>query len=88
MPSRLAPRHPLGWGMTMWGPLPDTADMWILWSGPGDGLELFVGNPGKQGAIGKRIRHLAAGDIYLTVAEAEKAVNAFIQAGLDQEEKS
>lgn len=80
--KRLVQRHPLAWGITKWGPLPDTADMWILWGGPGDVLELFTGDPSKMGSHGRRIQHDTASGTYATVAQAEKAVNAFVQAGI------
>lgn len=78
---RLVPRHPLGWGMTKWGPLPGTRDMWILWGGPGDGLEMYASDPSTstiaQGG-GRPIRHPSASGTYDTVDAAEKAVMAFI----------
>jgi hypothetical protein len=80
--KRLVQRYPLAWGITKWGPLPDTPDMWILWGGPGDHLELFTGDPAKMGSTGRRIRHSAASGLYCTVTEAEKAVNAFVAAGI------
>lgn len=76
--ERLARRHPLAWGMVRWGPLPETADLFLFWGGPGDGLYLENGSDGPQ----QRIMHDSASGIYGTVAEAEKAVMAFVQAGI------
>ena len=82
--KRLVQRHPLAWGMTMWGPLLGTEDMWILWDGPGAGLYLHAADPSKggNGNLGIRIRHASASGTYGTAAQAEKAVNAFVQAGI------
>ncbi len=76
--DRMVRRHPLAWGMTKWGPLPDTRDMWILWGGPGDGLFLVMGD-GKDGSF-KRIGHHTASGVYASLDEAEKAVSAFVRA--------
>jgi hypothetical protein len=82
--KRRVPRHPLAWGMTKWGPLPDTEDMWIFWGGPGDGLEMFARDPSASTIAqgGRRIQHPTASGTYATLAAAEKAVNAFVAAGI------
>jgi hypothetical protein len=81
--DRIVQRHPLGWGMTKWGPLPGTRDMWILWGGPGDGLELYVRTEENPAGASQRIRHPTASGTYGSLAEAEKAVNAFVRIGLE-----
>lgn len=81
--ERLARRYPLAWGMTKWGPLPETRDMWIVWDGPGTGLQLYARDPDKPGVLSKRIEHPSASAVYDTVDAAENAVNAFIRAGLE-----
>lgn len=83
---RLVQRHTLAFGITKWGPLPGTWDMWILWGGPGDYLELFTGDPAVLNSRGRRIRHPSASGTYGTLAAAEKAVmrfTAFHLAGED-----
>ena len=56
--------------------------MWILWDGPGSGLYMHASDPDKPGSAAVRIRHASASGTYATVAQAEKAVNAFVQAGI------
>lgn len=83
--KRLVRKHPLAFGITKWGPLPGTRDMWILWAGPGSGLEVYARDPGTGPAsenLGVPVRHPAANGHYDTVADAEKAVHAFIRAGV------
>jgi len=75
--ERLVKRHPLAWGLIRWGPLPETEDLFLFWSGPVGGLYLEKGIGGPQ----KRIGHPTASGIYASVEEAEKAVNAFVRAG-------
>jgi hypothetical protein len=75
-------RQPLAFGITKWGPLPDTEDMHIMWDGPGCGLFLYPRDPERRGSLGMRIRHESAGGKYQTVREAERAVKAFVAAGL------
>ena len=72
-------RHPLAWGMTEWGPLPDTTSLYLFWGGPGDGLYL------KSGNVERRIHHASASGTYDTLRDAEKAVNAFVAAGQETE---
>jgi hypothetical protein len=76
--NRPVNRHPLAFGMTKWGPLPGTGDMWIMWDGPGAGLYLHATDPCKpsQVAAGIRVRHPAASGDYDTVRSAEAAVFA------------
>lgn len=78
------PRHPYAFGITSWGPLPDTADMHVQWDGPGTGLYLYASNP-ESGNPGMRIRHPSASGTYDTLRDAEKAVNAFVAAGQETE---
>lgn len=73
--------HPLAFGITKWGPLPGTEDMWIMWDGPGAQLFAYARDPERRGSLGQRIRHPSASGHYQTVAEAEKAVAAFVAAG-------
>ena len=68
--------------MVKWGPLPETRDMWILWGGPGGDLVLFHGDTAKPESPWCSIRHSSASGTYGTLAEAEKAVNAFVKAGI------
>lgn len=84
--KRLVPRHPLAFGITKWGPLPGAEDMWILWGGPGDHLELFTGDPARMGSQGRRIRHPSASGAYTTLSKAEKAVMRFAAFGLAPED--
>ena len=79
---------PIAFGMTKWGPLPGTRDMWIMWDGPGSGLSAYEKDPEKPGALGHPIRHATANGTYQTVAEAEKAVAAFVVAYLAEAAKS
>lgn len=76
-------RRPLAFGITRWGPLPGTGDMHVLWDGPGCGLFLYARDPERTRALGSPIRHPSASGRYQTVKEAEKAVQAFVAAGLD-----
>ena len=71
-------RHPLAFGLTYWGPLPETRDMHVMWDGPGSGLRMYVTDPTRPGAMGQPIRHPSASGTFATVREAEKAVNAFV----------
>jgi hypothetical protein len=80
--ARLVPRHPLAWGMVKWGPLPGTRDMWIFWEGPGAGLRLYARDSDKTDSIGRGIEHPTASSTYVKLADAEKAVMAFIREGL------
>ena len=73
-------RRPLAFGITKWGPLPSTADMWIMWDGPGCGLWAYAKDPEKRGSLGTRIKHPSASGKYDTVREAEKAIAAFVAA--------
>lgn len=70
-------RQPLAWGMTRWGPLPETADLFLFWGGPGDGLFMVQG---ESGSSWKRIEHLSASGTYDTVKHAQGAVDAFVAA--------
>jgi len=69
-------RQPLAFGMTRWGPLPGTTDLFLSW-GPGDGIYLHKGADGPQ----KRVRHESASGTYGTAKQAQRAVDAFIAAG-------
>ena len=75
-------RQPLAWGMTRWGPLPETADLFLFWGGPGDGLYMTKGEDGPH----KRVEHRAASGTYDTVKRAQGAVDAFIAAFYAEEE--
>lgn len=80
-PARKVDRHPLAFGITKWGPLPETANIWIMWDGPGSRLYLYSGDPETQASPGQVISHPTADGTYQTVAEAERAVTAFVEAG-------
>lgn len=75
------PRHSYAIGATSWGPLPDTEDAHIMWDGPGSGL-YFYPRYSDITAPHMRIRHETANGTYDTLKQAEKAVYAFIEAGL------
>lgn len=64
-------RRPLALGMTRWGPLPETADLFLFWGGPGDGLYMTKGEDGPHRQVG----HGAA---YGTAKQAQGAVDAFV----------
>ena len=70
-------RQPLAWGMTRWGPLPDTTDLFLFWDGPGAGIYLEKGAGGDQA----RVRHPSAAGTYDTARQAQAAVDAFVEAG-------
>lgn len=80
--ARAVPRRPLAFGATIWGPLPGTAGMHILWPGPGAGLDACPADPSEPGTVVMRIRHPSANGIYHTPAQASAAAEAFITAGL------
>lgn len=69
-------RQPLAFGMTRWGPLPDTMDLFLFWGGPGDGIYLHKGDAGAH----KRVRYEPASGTYQTTREAQRAVDAFTAA--------
>ena len=77
-------RHPYAMGITSWGPLPDTENMYIMWDGPGSGLYLYPHDPdlASSAALGMRIRHTSASSLYGTLKQAGKAVHAFVAIGL------
>jgi hypothetical protein len=80
-------RHPLAFGITYWGPLPETAGMYLMWDGPGSGLSLYASDPAVRGALGNPVRHRSASGPFTTVRAAEKAAHAFAAAGLDPQRK-
>lgn len=69
-------RQPLAFGMTRWGPLPETTDLFLFWGGPGDGLFMVKGENGAH----QRCRHPSASSTYDTTKQAQGAVNAFVAA--------
>jgi hypothetical protein len=73
-------RHPLAFGITKWGPLPGTADMHIMWDGPGSPLYLHATDPERSQVPGRRIEHPAACSTYQTVRAADRAVQALAAA--------
>ena len=77
-----AARQPLAWGMTRWGPLPETADLSLFSGGPGDGLYMTKGEDGPH----RRVEHRTASGTYDTVKRAQGAVDAFIGAFYAEEE--
>lgn len=79
---KAVPRRPLAFGATVWGPLPGTRDMHIMWPGPGCGLEACATDPSKPGAVTMRVRHHTAASAYDTPRQARDAAEAFIAAGL------
>jgi hypothetical protein len=78
--GRRVPRVPLAFGITKWGPLPGTRNMWLLWGGPGDGLMMFAADPSTPGACGRPVEHPAGRGPFAAVKEAENAVNALVAA--------
>jgi hypothetical protein len=72
-------RHPLAWGMTRWGPLPDTESLYLFWGGPGSGIYLEHGIDGGQSGQ-TRVRHASASGTYDTAKQAQRAVEAFVSA--------
>lgn len=80
--AKLPRRHPLAFGITYWGPLPETDSMYVQWDGPACGLYLCTGNPEQASTPpGMRIRHDSASGTYNTVKQAEQALARFIAAG-------
>lgn len=79
--NRPVDRRPLAFGIVKWGPLPGTGDMWVMWDGPGAQLFAYASDPDRHGSLGQRIRHPSANGHYATVAQAEAAVFAFVEAG-------
>lgn len=79
--DRKVQRHPLAWGMTKWGPLPDTRDLFLFWGGPGDGLYMTKGENGAH----RRIEHRSASGTYDTARQAQRAVDAFVKAGTQED---
>ena len=75
-------RQPLAWGMTRWGPLPETADLFLFWGGPGDGLYMTKGEDGPH----KRVEHRAASGTYDTAKHAQGAVDTFVAAFYAEDE--
>lgn len=75
-------RQPLAFGITRWGPLPETADLYLFWGGPGDGMYLTKGD----GSPHKRIEHPSASGTYDTVKHAQAAVDAFVAAFYAEDE--
>lgn len=80
MTGRRLPRKPLAFGITRWGPLPETADLFLLWDGPDGGIYLLKGENGPH----LPVRHPSASGTYATLLEAERAVEAFVAAGDDR----
>lgn len=66
--------EPLAFGITRWL-LPGTADLYLLWPGPGDGIYMAKG-----GGLHKRVEHRTASGVYVTVRQAQRAVDAFLEA--------
>jgi len=63
-------------GLTLFGPLPETEDLYLLWLGPGARLYLGVNPFNADGAL-VPIEHPTANGVYLTRGEARDAANAF-----------
>jgi hypothetical protein len=78
-------RHPLAFGITYWGPLPGTSDAHVQWDGPGSGLYFYPSDPSGGTSLPLRIRHASAAGTYQTVRDAERAVRAFLAAGLAED---
>ncbi len=75
------PRQPLAWGMQQWGPVPGTSRIYLMWDGPGSGIYVYVGDPQAQGSLGHRVEHPTADGTYDDLKSAQKAVDAFVEAG-------
>lgn len=67
-------RQPLAFGMTRWGPLPETMDLFLFWGGPGDGLFLEKGMDGPQ----KKVESASGRGPFTTLKQAQAAVNAMV----------
>lgn len=66
-------------GLTLFGPLPDADDFYILWSGPGARLFLAIHPFDRAGTL-VPIEHPTANASYSTWKEAAAAAEAFAYA--------
>lgn len=66
-------------GQTLWGPLPDTRDYYLMWTGLGGRLYLAIRPFAPDGAM-VLIDHPAADGAYDTRRDAARAVAAFMAA--------
>jgi hypothetical protein len=69
--------EPLAFGIARWL-LPGTTDLYLLWPGPGDGIYMVKGDG--RGGLHKRVEHRTASGVYATVRQAQRAVDAFLEA--------
>ena len=67
-------------GQTIWGPLPDAPDTYLLWPGVGSRLYLTI-RPYSADGVMVPIDHPTARDSYQTRKSAGAAVAAFVAAG-------
>jgi hypothetical protein len=63
-------------GLTLWGPLPETTDFYLMWGGPGSRLRLAI-RPLSVDGTSTTIEHPTANGTYDTRREAAAAVAAF-----------
>ena len=63
-------------GLTLFGPLPETTDFYLLWLGPGAGLKLAIRPFSVDGTV-TSIQHRTANGAYNTWREAAAAAEAF-----------
>jgi len=64
---------PLAFGMWTFS-LPDTADLWLHWDGPGTGLYLA------SAKLMHPVQHPSARGTYMTRQQAQRAAEAFVAA--------
>ena len=73
------PRQPLAWGAQLWGPVPGTERIYLMWDGPGSGIYVYVGNPQEPGTLpGHQVQHPSANGTYDKLKDAQAAVDAFV----------
>jgi hypothetical protein len=66
-------------GQTLWGPLPDTRDYYLLWPGVGSRLYLAI-RPTSPDGLMTTVDHPSADASYMTRKDADAAVARFMAA--------
>lgn len=66
-------------GLTLFGPLPDTRDWYLMWPGPGARLSLAI-RPFEVSGTTTRVDHPTANGVYDNRKDAREAANAFVVA--------
>ena len=69
-------------GLTLFGPLPEARDFYLMWNGPGGRLNLAIRPFDSDGSL-VSIEHITANNTYNTRAEARAAAKAFTEANTD-----